>query len=223
MFPRIILPDLILSPRKMVPIMLMLSFLVSSCSTAISNYLVVDKIETPQNAVSEVFTPAPQELESSAPPNSVNDAAQWYSSDELGLCFSYPEGYSITPSGDTFSIYAPFLPGAGDTSGHFYLEISEAYDRSALRIADEEMTMAASLGVPRENLGWWALTLDGEESVVLDGLPGQNFTRKVYAVRGQSLYILAFSPTRYENKEVADQMETLYAAVTSSWLWSPCE
>ena len=141
---------------------------------------------------------------------------EWFSSDRLGLCFSYPQGYAQLPYNDAVEIVAPDLPGS-DGRGLFWLEISDAYNRTAEKIADQEMTYAAGLDVGR-----WNVTLGGEEAVVLDGMPGQDLQRRVYVVRGQTLYILAFMPTRSENKAASDQMEALYTAVTSSWGWSPC-
>ncbi len=66
------------------------------------------------------------------------------------------------------------------------------------------------------------MTLGGEPALVLDGMPGQDLQRRVFIVRGQTLYILAFMPTRMENTAIGDQMEALFTAVTSSWAWSPC-
>jgi hypothetical protein len=119
-------------------------------------------------------------------------------------------------------IAAPDLPGS-DVKGLFWLEISDSYNRTAEKIADEDMTYAvAQQSVPLENLGRWTVTLGGEEAVVLDGMPGQELQRRVYVVRGQTLYVLAFWPARSENKAASEQMEALYTAVTSSWAWSPC-
>lgn len=178
--------------------------------------------ETSQSnsAVDDVFTPTPQALDSTPAQTGGNDTLEVFSSDELGLCFSYPEGFDQNSSGDTFSIDTPHIPGAGDT--HFWLEISDSYDRTALRIADETLTIEASMGIPRSSIGWWSITLDGVEAVVLDGISGQDLQRRVYAVRDQTLYILAFMPTRSEDQAASDQMETLYTAVTNSWSWSPC-
>jgi hypothetical protein len=64
--------------------------------------------------------------------------------------------------------------------------------------------------------------LGDEQAVVLDGMPGQDLQRRVYVVHEQTLYVLAFMPTRSENIVANDQMEALYNAVTSSWTWSPC-
>lgn len=163
-------------------------------------------------------TPNSIPLESTPAQTSVNDTVELLSSDSdrLGLCFSYPQGYNQLPSTDVVEIAAPDLPG-NDVKGLFWLEISDSYDRTAEKIADEEMTFASGVDVGR-----WNLMLDGEQAVVLDGMPGQDFQRRVYVVHQQTLYVLAFMPTRSENQVVDEQMETLYDAITNSWTWSPC-
>jgi hypothetical protein len=158
-----------------------------------------------------MFTPTPQALEGTDTVKLVSS-----DSDRLGLCFSYPQGYTQLPNTDTVEIVASDPPGT-DTNGLFWLEISDSYDRTAEKIADEDMTFAAG-----SDVGRWTVTLDGEQAVVLDGMPGQDFQRRVYVVHEQTLYVLAFMPTRSENKVVSDQMEALYTAVTNSWAWSPC-
>jgi hypothetical protein len=158
-----------------------------------------------------MFTPTPQALEGTDTVELVSS-----DSDRLGLCFSYPQGYIQLPNNDTVEIVASDLPGT-DTKGLFWLEISDSYDRTAEKIADEDMTFAAGV-----DLGRWTLMLGDEQAVALDGMPGQDLQRWVYVVHEQTLYVLAFMPTRSENKTVSDQMEALYTAVTSSWAWSPC-
>lgn len=216
MLPKIISPKLILSTRKLIPIFFILSGLVSSCSTVPRSTPTVGTVEPPQTAVTEVFTPTPQVLESTPAQTSVNDTAEFFSSDRLGICFSYPRGYTQIPYNDAVEIVSPDLPGS-DVKGLFWLEVSNSYNRTAEKIADQDMTSVAGLGVGR-----WSVTLGGEQAVVLDGMPGQDLQRRVYIVRQQTLYILAFMPTRSENKAASLQMEALYAAVTSSWAWSPC-
>ena len=188
-------------------LIVMVAIVLSACAkkTAQSN-----------TAVADVFTPTPQVLESTPVPTSVKDTAQWFSSDQLGLCFSYPEGYTQLPYEDTVEIIGPKLP-APDLRGLFWLEKSDAYDRTAEVIADQDMTAAGLSSVGRS-----FVTLDGEEAVVLDGMPGQDFQRRVYVVHDQTLYVLAFMPTRSENQAASDQLEALYAAVMNSWAWSPC-
>jgi len=203
MIPRIISPILIVSPRKLIPIICVLfGGLVSSCSL------------TPPSPTTdaEVFTSA------TPAQTSVNNTVELLSSDSnrLGLCFSYPQGYKQIPYNDAVEIVAPDLPDT-NTKGLFWLEISDPFNRTAEKIADEDMTFAAGVDVGR-----WTVTLGGEQAVVLDGVPGQDFQRRVYVVHRQTLYVLAFMPTRPENKAAGDQMETLYTAITGSWAWSPC-
>ncbi len=162
-----------------------------------------------------VPTPAVAMTETSQ--SGVDDTAELSSSDSdrLGLCFSYPQGYTQIDA-DAVEIAAPDLPGS-NAKGLFWIEISDAYDRTIEVIADQDMTYAAGVDVGR-----WDLTLDGEPAVVLDGMPGQDLQRRVYVVHQGTLYVLAFMPTRSENHAANDQMEAMYSAVTSSWTWSPC-
>ena len=192
------------------------SLLLNACSFSF------DVLSTPTSAPAVGSTP--QAIESAPAPTSVNDTTELASSDSarLGLCFSYPQGYTQLPNTDAVEIVAPDLPGT-DMKGLFWIEISDAYNRTAEKIADEDMTYAVGQqGVPLENLGRWTVMIGGEQAVVLDGMPGQDLQRRVYVVHEQTLYVLAFMPTRSENKAAGDQMEALYTAVTSSWAWSPC-
>ena len=191
MLPKIFSSNPIVS-RKLVPIFFILGVLVSSC--------------TPATQVPGITPTQP----------GVIDTAQTFSSDALGLCFSYPQGYLQIPYNDTVEIVAPEIPGS-ELRGLFWLEKSDAYDRTAQVIADQDVSM-----VPGLNPGRSTLTLGGEKAVVLDGMPGQDFTRKVYIVHEKTLYILTFTPTLSENVAAGDQMEVLFTAVTSSWAWSPC-
>jgi hypothetical protein len=171
--------------------------------------------EASQTAVADVFTPTP--LESTPVQTIVNDKAELFSSDRLGICFSYPQGYTQIPYNDAVEIAAPGpIPGS-DEIGLFWLEISDSQNRTAEEVADQEANYVAGLSPGR-----WTVTLGGEQALVLDGMPGQNLVRRVYIVHQQTLYVLTFSPTRSENEAAGDQMEALYAAVTSSWAWSPC-
>lgn len=218
LLPRIISPKLILSARKVVPIFFILSALVSSCNIAPPSTPAVDRVEPSQTTVADVLTATPQVLESTPAQTSGNDTVELSSSDSdrLGLCFSYPQGYTRLPYNDAVQIAAPDLPGS-DVRGLFWLEISDSYDRTAEKIADQDMTYATGA-----NVGRWTVTLGGEQAVVLDGMPGQELQRRVYAVHQQTLYVLAFWPARSENQAASDQMEALYTVVTNSWTWSPC-
>lgn len=186
----------------------MIAIVLSACAKEIS--------QTNTVTAETIFTPTPQVIEITPVQTGTKARVESFSSDQLSLCFSYPQGYTQIPNSDTVEIVGPNLPDT-DTKGIFWLEISDAYDRSAEVIADQEMTYAAGVDVDR-----WTMTLGGEQAVVLNGMPGQDLQRRMYVVHQQTLYVLAFMPARSENKAAGDQMETLYTMITDSWAWSPC-
>jgi len=202
--------------KYLLPIMLLAigSLLLNACSYSF------EVLSTPTStpAVTDIITSTPQALESTPAQTSVSDTVELFSSDgdRLDLFFSYPQGYTQLPYEDTVEIIGPELP-APDLRGLFWIEISDAYDRTAEMIADQGMTTAGLSSVGRS-----FVMLDGEEAVKLDGMPGQDFQRRVYVVHDQTLYVLAFMPTRSENQAADDQLEALYAAVINLWVWSNC-
>jgi hypothetical protein len=102
-----------------------------------------------------------------------------------------------------------------------WIDVSDAQGRTAEDVAEEELSYVAGLNPPRSTV-----MLGGEEAVVLDGMPGQDPVRRVYIVHDGKLIIPTFSPYRSDNAFANDQMEALYAAITSSWVWissgAPC-
>jgi hypothetical protein len=210
---RIISPKLIFSPRKLVPVFLILIGFVSGCMPAPRSTPGISTEESPQTAVS---TPDSQELETTPAQTSVSEAMEFFLRDQLGLCFFYPQGYTQIPYYDAVEIVAPDLPGS-EVKGLFWFDIRDPNNLTAEEIADNELAEVAGLSADR-----WSMTIGGEQAVVLDGMPGQDLVRRVYFVHEQTLYILTFSPTLSENTAASDQMEALYDAVTSTWEWSPC-
>ncbi len=138
----------------------------------------------------------------------------------LDFCFSYPQGYTLLPYGESVEVVGPYS-GSGPEPGMMWIDVSDAQGRTAEDVADEELGYVAGLNPPR-----YAVMLGGEEAVVLDGMPGQNLVRRVYIVHAGKLIIPTFSPYGSDNAFASDQMEALYAAVTSSWVWissgAPC-
>jgi hypothetical protein len=157
----------------------------------------------------------PQVPEKTPVQSILNEQMVSFSSISPSFCFSYPQGYTLLPDAETVEIVAPELSST-DLRGLFWLETSEAYDRTAEVIANQELTTA---GV---NVDQWSMTVGGEPAVVLDGMPGQDLQRRVYIVHQGTLYILAFMPTLSENDAANSQVEALYNAITSSWAWAPC-
>lgn len=170
----------------------------------------------PKTPSLDVVTPTPPILENTPLQTNTDESLESFSSDQLGLCFSYPIGYTLLPESNTVEIVAPALPDS-DLRALFWLEISDAADRTAEGIADQELAAANGIRVDR-----WNITIGGEQAVVLDGMPGQDLQRRVYVVHHKTLYILAFMPTQSATSAVKDQMEALYTTITNSWEWSPC-
>lgn len=196
-------------------LLLFVAVALAACSSPAST-LPVASPSAPTVQVVDTPQQAPTTEPTGQPSSDLSFPTESFSSDRLGVCFSYPKGYKQIPSGDSIEIAGPDLPGS-DTIGLFWLEIGNAYDRSAETIAAQDMTLAAGADIGRS-----AIMVGGEPAVVLDGMPGQDLQRRVYVVRPPTLYILAFMPTRSENRAASEQMETLYATVTGSWAWSPC-
>jgi hypothetical protein len=138
----------------------------------------------------------------------------------LDFCFSYPKGYTLLPYGESVEVVGP-QSGSVPEPGMMWIDVSNAQDRTAEDVADEELSFVAGLNPPR-----YPVMLGGEEAVVLDGMPGQNLVRRVYIVHGGRLIIPTFSPYGSDNAFANEQMEALYAAATSSWVWisssEPC-
>jgi hypothetical protein len=171
---------------------------------------------SPSPTTADLHPPTLQILEITLTPTSTNAATVPFSSEQLGLCFSYPRGYTSLPESDTVEVIAPALTGS-DTREIFWLEISDAYDRTAEVIVDQDVVLAGNVDVKR-----WTTIIGGEQAVVLEGMPGQDPQRRVYVVHQQTLYVLAFMPTLSQDKAISDQLEELYNAITTSWAWSPC-
>src|SRR5512140_2901901 len=153
---------------------LLVAVALAACSSSPS-VPTLQVVDAPQQAQAPAIEPTrEQSTDLSFPTES-------FSSDKLGLCFSYPQGYQQIPSGDSIEIAAPGLPGS-DAKGLFWLEISNAYDRSAETIAAQEMTLATGADIGRSTI-----MLGGQPAVVLDGMPGQDLQRRVYAVRPPTL------------------------------------
>jgi hypothetical protein len=194
---------------KQLFLLLFVAVALAACSSSPS-VPTIQVVDTPQQTPAPAIEPT---REQSSGPSFPTES---FSSDRLGLCFSYPQGYQQIPSGDSIEIALPYLPSS-DANALFWLEISDAYGRSTETIAAQEMTLVAGADIARSTI-----MLGGEPAVVLDGMPGQDLQRRVYVVRQPTLYVLAFMPTRSENLAASEQMETLYATVTGSWAWSPC-
>lgn len=137
----------------------------------------------------------------------------------LTYCFAFPEGFTQLAYDSQVQIVGPH-EGIGSHPGLMWIDATDAGGRTAEDVANEEV--AAFGGSPPRS----TVTLGGEQALVLDYMPGQDALRRVYIVHDGQLYILSFSPDSDDYPTAREQMELLYASVTTSWVWkqpgAPC-
>ena len=108
---------------------------------------------------------------------------------EDGYCLLYPaEDVSNTPG---WVVIHPLL-GPGEVPGEawLYIQVQAAAGRAAAQIVDRGI---AALG-EGFNISRFAVDVDGEQAIVVDGLPGQVSNRLVMIVHDDRLYTLTFQP-----------------------------
>lgn len=96
------------------------------------------------------------------------------------------------------------------------LNAEAANGRSVEQVVEAYET---ELGVSLAEFGVERLetTLDGEAAVLLDGVPGQDLMRRLYAVHDDTLYQLTFVPAGEDRGEQYAEMLALYDLVTESF------
>jgi hypothetical protein len=99
------------------------------------------------------------------------------------------------------------------------ITMESAAGRTAAQVAEAQI---AAVG-PGFNITTMPLMIDNEPAVVIDGLPGQDSTRKVLIVHADRLYTLTFTPW-YPSPAGAAQLtplEDLYTLVTQTFRFLP--
>ena len=136
---------------------------------------------------------------------------------EDGYCLLYPaEDVSNTPG---WVVIHPIL-GPGDVPGQawLYIQVQDAAGRTAAQLVDEAIT---SLG-EGFNISHFKVDVDGEQAIVVDGLPGQDSNRMVMIVHDDRLYILTFEPWQ-PGTPGQPSLENLYKTVVDTLHFLPKE
>ncbi|HVF25808.1 MAG TPA: hypothetical protein VNA23_07955 [Anaerolineales bacterium] len=123
---------------------------------------------------------------------------------EDGYCLLYPAEYSTTIP--KYIVINP-ISAPGDIPGEAWLNIAtaDAAGRTAAQIADEAIA-AVGEGF---NITRFEAVVDGEQAVVVDGLPGQDSARNVFIVHNGRLYNIIFMPW-LPNATEPTALENLY-------------
>lgn len=141
---------------------------------------------------------------------------QLLKNEEYGYCFLYPNGYVRLDPLPYEVCLVPEGPSMACHGANLMIEVQDALDRTVGQIANE---MIAEHPRP-EIVKRVNLIVDGEDGVVLDGLPGVAATRNVFIIHIGHLYHLTFIPWDESGDEFAD-MQTFYTTVINSFTFMP--
>ena len=133
----------------------------------------------------------------------------------LGYAFLYPDTYTLVAldSGDNLVIDSIM----NHTDPRLGIEVEAAAGRTAGEVADALLAEYPEGFV----IGRSTITLDGEEAVVLDQVPGQDMNRLVFVVNGDRLYRFMFTHAAPDEGDTYTRMENLYTVVTNSFRFLP--
>jgi hypothetical protein len=164
--------------------------------------------------VSGLISTAPLET----PCSTSTDGVKPLSNAENSYCLLYPAAYSTTIK-DYIVINPTNLPGDMPGDSWVSIKMENAAGRSADQISFAKIT-EAGLGF---NITRYVINIDNEQAIVVDGLPGQDSSRKVYVVHGDRLYTFSFEPW-YPAPEGSAQLtplEDLYAMLMQTFRFLP--
>ena len=136
---------------------------------------------------------------------------------EEGYCVLYPAEYSATFPDHI--VINPVSDG-GEMPGEawLYIAIADASGRTAAQMVDE---FIAALG-EGFNITRFEVIVDGEQAVVVDGLPAQVSARYVFIVHNDRLYNLIFMQW-FPNAAEPTPLENLYTMVMDTLHFLPQE
>jgi hypothetical protein len=130
-----------------------------------------------------------------------------------GYCFLYPiEDVASPPY--LVVINPNGISGGDSLPGDALVEVNieAASGRTAAQVADEKIAEAGD----GFNITRTEITIDGQQAIVVDGLPGQDPWREVFIVGNDRLYILFFEPWT-PNADWFPELERLYSSVIGSF------
>jgi len=168
--------------------------------------------------------PAPAQTCADAPPA---DRLVFRLDDAIngGYCFFYPADFANENNlgHGVISIHGPQY-GSGPEPDLAWLNIY-ADDPAGLTLDAYVQKRAADTlgGVPPDfPLTQTAITLGGLPAVLVDGMPGRLASRTIFVMDGSAVFVLIFSPNESTAlPEVTADMQRLYDAVTTSWVFLP--
>jgi hypothetical protein len=139
---------------------------------------------------------------------------QHYANDALGISFYAPKDYEIqeTPDGRVI-IMAPGEGHPGEGRAAAFIEVVPANGRTVQEVNDQVQADAW----PGFNEIPSMMGLDKAPAIILEGLPGQDPNRQLFAVYNDLLYHFTFVPNQALDGAIYGQMEDLYAMMVNTF------
>jgi hypothetical protein len=151
------------------------------------------------------------------------EGTQLLMNEEHGYCLLHPTEYNVLfPPMETClatvvnSMECQFVTFAmTDTSTSAWINVDQASGRTAGEVADAEIAaLGSDFNIERTDL-----TIDGEQAVLMDGLPGQDIVRRLVVVHNDLLYTLTFMPWDQDDTALVN----LYTTIVDSLHFLPVD
>jgi hypothetical protein len=135
--------------------------------------------------------------------------------DELGYCLLYPASHVVErlDSGNTEVVVGSIM---NHTDPRVSIVVEDLAGRTIEQIIDEFLAGYEGFEIEQTKVA-----LGGEEAVLLDGIPGQDYYRKLFVTHDDSLYQLAIFPYDPNLADTLPQAENLYTVVINSFRFLP--
>lgn len=132
----------------------------------------------------------------------------------LAYCLLYPDSHTVVAleSGNTEIVI-------GEVMNHIDPRVSiyaeDLGGRTLQQYVDEFLTGFEGFEIEQTDL-----IVSGEEAIMLDGIPGQDFYRRVFIAHGGMIYNLLFAPYDPSLADTFSQAEQLYTLVMDSFVFT---
>lgn len=138
------------------------------------------------------------------------DGTQLFVNTDDGYCVLYPAGYVAeqTAPGSTSLVLGSIM---NHTDPRVSIDVTSADGRSLEEVGDQIAADYTGFDVPSG-----MATVDGEEALVLDNLPGQDLNRRLVVMHGDRVYSFFFTPLG-DTDEARARMEAFYQQVLNSF------
>jgi hypothetical protein len=189
---------------------ILLSIILSACSQTTEPSLPAESVQPTMTPM--VTAPPATSTTMGACPAETADLKLFINAND-GYCFLYPVENTAFPP------YMVVINPNGASGGDFLpgdalvrVSMEAASGRTAAQAADEKIAEAgAGFNITRSEI-----LMDGQQAIVVDGLPGQDPWLEVFIVGNDRLYLLFFEPWT-PDADWFSELEKLYSAVINSF------